>query len=227
MNKPDRFTEFVAERLQAAVKRAGVPAKSLAVVCDIESPARDVTPLLEGFDCFGVAHGRALPFAIGMKLANPELKVLVYTEDSSLGAAGGSHFAHSARRNVDIAVLCAETAGPAAARNKAWEPPKTMKGACVAERFLEAPMPLVRLADACGASYAARWTERDGQSLAESIAEAILKPGFAYVEVVESPGEGVQTGNIVDRQAPTSLDLMNRHLSKVLGGRYVWWGGKP
>lgn len=226
MSKPDRFTAFIAESILAGVKKSGVDAKSVVVVTDIESPERDATPLL-ALDCLGVAHGRAIPFAIGLKLASPALKVIVYTEDSSLGAIGGSHLAHSARRNVDLTVLCAETSAPAAARNKAWVPPKTMKGACVAERFLEAPMPLARLADACGASYVSRWTERDAESLAASIGEALLNPGFAYVEVVESPAGAVETGKIVDRQAPTCLDMMNRHLGKILGSRYVWWGEKP
>ncbi|MFA5139886.1 MAG: thiamine pyrophosphate-dependent enzyme [Elusimicrobiota bacterium] len=227
MNKTDRFTAFMAESIQAAVKRAGVPAASVAVVCDIESPQRDVTPML-AFDSFGVAHGRAIPFAIGMKLANPKLKVLVYTEDSNLGAMGGSHLANVARRNVDLTVLCAETTAPAAARRKAWVPPQTMKDVCVAEPFVEAPISLTRLADACGASYVARWTERDAECVTETLAEAFVKPGFSYVEVIESPaGRSEAVGKLVDRQAPTCLGMMNRHLSKNLGSRYVWWGEKP
>ena len=50
--------------------------------------------------------GEAIPFATGLKLANPELHVVVYSGDGDLAAIGGNHFIHAARRNVDITVVC-------------------------------------------------------------------------------------------------------------------------
>ncbi|MCX8038501.1 MAG: thiamine pyrophosphate-dependent enzyme, partial [Candidatus Sumerlaeia bacterium] len=50
-------------------------------------------------DSFHVTHGRAVPFATGLKLGNPKLKVIVYSGDGDLIAIGGNHFIHAARRN--------------------------------------------------------------------------------------------------------------------------------
>ena len=57
-------------------------------------------------DSFHTTHGRAIPFATGLKLANPELQVVVYSGDGDLFAIGGNHFIHAARRNMDIKVIC-------------------------------------------------------------------------------------------------------------------------
>jgi 2-oxoglutarate ferredoxin oxidoreductase subunit beta len=57
-------------------------------------------------DSFHTTHGRAIPFATGLKLANPELQVVVYSGDGDLFAIGGNHFIHAARRNMDLKVVC-------------------------------------------------------------------------------------------------------------------------
>src|SRR5450631_4546087 len=57
-------------------------------------------------DSFHTTHGRAIPFATGLKLANPKLKVVVYSGDGDLTAIGGNHFMHAARRNMDLMVVC-------------------------------------------------------------------------------------------------------------------------
>ncbi len=57
-------------------------------------------------DSFHTTHGRAIPFATGLKLANPALKVVVMSGDGDLIAIGGNHFIHAARRNLDITVIC-------------------------------------------------------------------------------------------------------------------------
>ncbi len=57
-------------------------------------------------DSFHTTHGRAIPFATGLKLANPDLKVVVYSGDGDLFAIGGNHFVHAARRNMDLMVVC-------------------------------------------------------------------------------------------------------------------------
>jgi pyruvate/2-oxoacid:ferredoxin oxidoreductase beta subunit len=57
-------------------------------------------------DSFHTTHGRAIPFATGLKLANPKLNVIVYSGDGDLAAIGGNHLIHAARRNVDLKVIC-------------------------------------------------------------------------------------------------------------------------
>jgi 2-oxoglutarate ferredoxin oxidoreductase subunit beta len=50
-------------------------------------------------------HGRALPFATGIKMANPDLKVIVVMGDGDCLAIGGNHFIHAARRNIDLTAI--------------------------------------------------------------------------------------------------------------------------
>jgi len=57
-------------------------------------------------DSYHTTHGRAIPFATGLKLANPELNVVVFSGDGDLFAIGGNHFIHAARRNMDLTVIC-------------------------------------------------------------------------------------------------------------------------
>ena len=57
------------------------------------------------FDTLHTTHGRALAFATGIKLAKPELNVIVIMGDGDCAAIGGNHFIHAARRNIDVTAL--------------------------------------------------------------------------------------------------------------------------
>ena len=67
---------------------------------------RAAWPATCSLDSFHTTHGRAIPFATGLKLANPDLNVVVYSGDGDLSAIGGNHLIHAARRNMDIKVIC-------------------------------------------------------------------------------------------------------------------------
>ena len=57
-------------------------------------------------DSFHTTHGRALPFATGLKIAKPNMKIIVFSGDGDLFAIGGNHLIHAARRNMDLTVIC-------------------------------------------------------------------------------------------------------------------------
>ena len=83
--------------------KAGISMDKVAVVSGIGCTGR-----VAGYvklDSFHTTHGRAIPFATGLKLANPELKVVVFSGDGDLVAIGGNHLIHAARRNVDMTVI--------------------------------------------------------------------------------------------------------------------------
>lgn len=136
-------------------------------------------------DSFHTTHGRAIPFATGVKLANPALKVIVFSGDGDLFAIGGNHFIHAIRRNIDITVICINngvygmTGGQAA--------PTTHLHAWTATSpygSFEPPFNLPHLAESCGAVYVARWTPAYTEELTASMNEAMLKRGFSFVEIV-------------------------------------------
>ena len=129
--------------------------------------------------------GRAIPFATGLKLANPELKVVVFSGDGDIFGIGGNHFIHAARRNMDITVICvnnfnyAMTGGQVAATT-----PLDANASTAPYGNFEFPFSLPYLADACGASYVARWTALHFRRVTKSIQEALNTKGFSLVEVI-------------------------------------------
>ncbi|HUU81643.1 MAG TPA: thiamine pyrophosphate-dependent enzyme, partial [Acidobacteriota bacterium] len=127
----------------------------------------------------------AIPFATGLKLAKPELKVFVFSGDGDLFSIGGNHFMHAARRNIDITVFCVNnmnygmTGGQVSANT-----PIGAKTPTSPYGNTEVPLNLPSLAAACGAVYVARWLSLDVRRLAQSFHEALIKPGFSFVEVM-------------------------------------------
>ena len=166
-----------------AIKSSGIDLDKVVMVSGIGCSGRAAG--YTNLDSFHTTHGRAIPFATGVKLANPELKVIVFSGDGDLFAIGGNHFIHAARRNIDITVVCVNnlnygmTGGQAAAT--------TPEGSLTTTTPLgnpEKPFNLPLLAYAAGAAYVARWTMLHIRDLTESIKEAMVKPGFAFIEAL-------------------------------------------
>ncbi|MFW9779753.1 MAG: thiamine pyrophosphate-dependent enzyme [Candidatus Heimdallarchaeota archaeon] len=134
---------------------------------------------------FHSTHGRAIPFATGLKLANPDLEVIVLSGDGDLFAIGGNHFIHACRRNIEISVLCINnnvygmTGGQVAPTTQIGDLTTTTPYGNV-----EPPFNLVSLAASAGASYVARWPGYDLLRLQKSIKFAMDNPGFSFIEVL-------------------------------------------
>ena len=136
-------------------------------------------------DSFHTTHGRAIPFATGLKLANPELQVVVYSGDGDLFAIGGNHFIHAARRNMDLKVICVNNltyamtggqTGPAT--------PDHVVSTTSPYGVFEPAFNLVQLAEAAGAAYVARWTTFHVKQLSRSMEEIMKKKGFCFIEII-------------------------------------------
>jgi 2-oxoglutarate ferredoxin oxidoreductase subunit beta len=136
-------------------------------------------------DSFHTTHGRAIPFATGLKLGNPELKVIVFSGDGDIAGIGGNHFIHAARRNMDIVVILvnnfnyAMTGGQVAPTS-----PLQANLSTAPYGNFEYPFNLPYLADACGATYVARWTALHLRRVTKSIQETLAKKGFSFIEVI-------------------------------------------
>ncbi len=134
---------------------------------------------------FHTTHGRAIPFATGLKLANSNLKVIVLSGDGDLFAIGGNHFIHAARRNIEISVLCVNnnvygmTGGQVAPTTHIGDITQTTPYGNT-----EPPFNLVSLAAAAGATYVARWPGYDTIRLQKSIFKSIDNEGFSFIEVL-------------------------------------------
>jgi len=136
-------------------------------------------------DSFHTTHGRPIPFATGLKLGNPDLKVVVYTGDGDLMAIGGNHFIHAARRNIDITVICVNNLTYGMTGGQVG--PTTPRSAIAATApygAYEEPFNLPAVAESAGAVYVARWTVYHVRQLATAFKEALAKRGFSFVEVI-------------------------------------------
>lgn len=136
-------------------------------------------------DSFHTTHGRAIPFATGLKLANPELNVVVYSGDGDLFAIGGNHLIHAARRNVDIKVICvnnliyAMTGGQTAPTT-----PGDVITSTSPYGTYDPAFNLPALVEASGAVFVARWTTFHVVQLAKSMKEMFSKKGFGFIEII-------------------------------------------
>ena len=166
-----------------AIDESGVDLKKLAIVSGIGCTGRVAGYL--NFDSFHTTHGRAIPFATGLKLANPELKVVVYSGDGDLIAIGGNHFIHAARRNIDITVICVNNFTYAMTGGQVGPTtPEGATGTTAPLGVVERPFNLPFLAESCGAVYVARWTSYHVRQLTRTMTEALNKCGFSFVEVI-------------------------------------------
>ena len=166
-----------------ALTESGMDLDQIAIVSGIGCTGRVAGYM--NLDSFHTTHGRAIPFATGLKLANPKLKVVVYSGDGDLTAIGGNHFLHAARRNMDLMVICVNnftygmTGGQVAPTT-----PIGAKQTTMPYGNYEQPFNLPFLADACGAVYVARWTVFHVRQLAKAMLEGLRKKGFVFIEAL-------------------------------------------
>ena len=132
---------------------------------------------------FHGVHGRAMPIATGIKVANPDLKVLAMGGDGDAFAIGGGHFIHAARRNLDICYVIMDnniyglTKGQTSpTSNVGFVTKTTPKGTP------DRPINPLMLAVAGGATLVARAFSGKPKELAELIVQGIDHKGFAVID---------------------------------------------
>ncbi len=136
-------------------------------------------------DSFHTTHGRAIPFATGLKVARPELEVSVMSGDGDLFAIGGNHFIHAARRNIDINVFCVNNFNYGMTGGQGG--PTTPRGSfstTTPRGSFDDPFNLPKLAIALGAVYVARWTSLHVRQMQQAMDRALEKRGFTFVEIL-------------------------------------------
>jgi 2-oxoglutarate ferredoxin oxidoreductase subunit beta len=218
-----------------AIKKSEINLDKLAVVSGIGCTGR-VAGYIK-LDSFHTTHGRAVPFATGLKIANPELTVVVFSGDGDIAGIGGNHLIHAARRNIDITVICVNNFNYAMTGGQVA--PTTPEGANVSTApygNYEYPFNLPYLVEASGACYVARWTALHLRRVTKSIQEAIKKRGFSFIEVItpcvtlyarrNRLGEGLDLlkyyyDNSVVEHGANTKDLDIKYQGKLVVGKFV------
>jgi 2-oxoglutarate ferredoxin oxidoreductase subunit beta len=167
----------------AGLQKSGLDRNKVSVVSGIGCSGRAAGYLR--LDSFHSTHGRAVPFATGLSLGNPELKVAVISGDGDIAAIGGNHFIHAARRNMNMTIVCINNFNYAMTGGQAGPTtPEEANASTAPFGAYEFPFNLPYLAESSGAVYVARWTALHIRRATKSIAEALLKPGFSFIEIV-------------------------------------------
>jgi len=144
-------------------------------------------PVYLDFNSLHTTHGRALPFATGVKFARPDMKLIVITGDGDALAIGGNHFIHACRRNIDItAILINNSIYGMTGGQGSPTTPSAAYSTTTPYGNAEKHFDPCRLAEAAGASYVGRGTVYHAPQLERMIAEAIDHRGFSLLEVISN-----------------------------------------
>lgn len=159
--------------------------------------SKDEIVLVSGIGCSGrmsvyvdfntlhTTHGRAITFATGIKMARPDLKVIVIMGDGDALAIGGNHFIHGARRNMDLTVLIINNSiyGMTGGQHSPATPYGKM-ATTTALYNIEPAFNISELAVTAGAVFVARGTPFHAEMLYKLIEKALHKKGFSLVEII-------------------------------------------
>jgi 2-oxoglutarate/2-oxoacid ferredoxin oxidoreductase subunit beta len=136
---------------------------------------------------FNTVHGRALPIAQGIKLANPELLVLAAGGDGDGFSIGGGHVAHAIRRNIDLTYIIMDNQIYGLTKGQlSPTSPRGLRTASSTYGSMEDPVNPLLYVLGYGCRFVAQGTPADMAQLASLIEEGIRFPGFAFINV-QSP----------------------------------------
>ena len=166
-----------------AIDRLGYKKDEIVMVSGIGCSGR--LPVYVDFNTLHTTHGRALTFATGVKLAKPELKVIVVMGDGDATAIGGNHFIHAARRNINItAIIINNNIYGMTGGQYSPTTPYGMKATTAPYRNIEHAFNIAELAVTAGAVFVGRGTVYHARLLDKLIEKALVKRGFGVVEII-------------------------------------------
>lgn len=215
--------------IASAIDASGIDRNKTVIVSGIGCSSRASGYL--DFDTMHTTHGRAIPVATGIKMAKPELNVIVITGDGDCTAIGGNHFIHGCRRNIDLTVVLFNnniygmTGGQYSPTT-----PTGAYGTTAPYGNIDQDFDVCSLAEAAGASYIARGDVYHVDRTVRLIKDGILHKGFSLIECVASCpmyfGRKNKRGGAVDMirwQKDNAVDIAaaEKLPKEALEGKYI------
>jgi 2-oxoglutarate ferredoxin oxidoreductase subunit beta len=154
---------------------------------------------------FYCLHGRTVPPAMGIKVANQRLKIIAFSGDGDAYAEGISHVVHAARRNLNMALVVHDNEVFALTTSQVT--PTTKRGfrtKSAPKGSFEAPLNPLHLMLSCGATFVARGFSGDPRHLRSILMEAVRHRGFSFIDVIQ---ECVTFNPIKEKYLPKIYDL--------------------
>jgi 2-oxoglutarate ferredoxin oxidoreductase subunit beta len=198
----------VSQALLRAIDRTGLDADLFAFVTGIG--CNGFIPRYLNFNELHVTHGRAPAYATGLKLAKPELEVILIQGDGDCAAIGGNHFIHAARRNINLTAIVSNNF--IYGRTGGQYGPTTFQGDFATTApygLIEPSFDLCKMAEAAGATYVARGTAYHANQLVTLIEKGIKHRGFSFIEIIS--------------QCPTNYGRRNRAKMGTSGPEMMRW----
>ena len=201
-----------------AMEKAEMDFDNIAMVSGIGCSSR--IPGYMNCDSLHTTHGRALSFATGLKTANKDLDVVVFTGDGDCASIGGNHLIHAARRNINLTVICINnniygmTGGQISPTS-----PKGSFGTTAPYGNQDNPFNLAELVAAAGAAYSARWTTVQIENLVTAIKDGLKNRGFSFIEVVTQCPTYYGRKNKLRTPTAMAVTLKSNTVFKTAAGR--------
>ena len=176
--------ESVKQTIANSIDTKEFKQEDFAITTDIGCHAKIFDYInLSGIYCL---HGRAIPTAIGIKLGNPNLKVITFAGDGAVYSEGISHFIHAFKYNADMTLVLHDnqsfsltTGQPTPTTQQGYKSKASPLGT------FDKPMNPIKLALAANATFIARTNARDIKHMIEVFTKAIAHKGFSFVEVIQ------------------------------------------
>jgi 2-oxoglutarate ferredoxin oxidoreductase subunit beta len=164
-----------------AIENKGFDKDKVVIVSGIGCSSRAAGYM--DFNTLHTTHGRALAFATGIKLAKPELHVVVITGDGDAAAIGGNHFIHAARRNIGITTIVFNNSiyGMTGGQYSPLTPTNDV-ATTAPYGNIDRSFDLIKLADAAGATFLARVTAYHVPQAVKLIEKGLENDGFSMIE---------------------------------------------
>jgi len=174
----------VKQTITNLIESGEVKQTDFAITTDIGCHAKIFDYLnLSGIYCL---HGRAIPTAIGMKLGNPNLKVLTFAGDGAAYSEGIAHFIHAFKHNANMTLILHDNQSFSLTTG---QPTPTSQQGYISKSeplgVFDKPMNPIKLALASNATFVARTSARDIAHMTETFTKAINHNGFSFVEVIQ------------------------------------------
>lgn len=173
----------VMNALLHAIENSGLEQDKIVVVSGIGCSSRANGYM--NFCGMHTNHGRALAYASGVKMFNPELKVIVVTGDGDCMSIGGNHFIHACRRNIDITTVVFNNSNYGMTGGQ-YSPttPSEAKTKTSIYGNMEPTFDICSIAAASGATYVARSTAYHVKMLTTQLEKALKHKGLSVVEAM-------------------------------------------
>ncbi len=215
--------ERIVHALDKALSKMGLNGNQVVIVSDI-----GCSGLFDTFfntHAFHGLHGRALTYAIGLKMARPELNVIVTMGDGGLGI-GGAHVLSTCRRNIDLTLLVLNNFnyGMTGGQCSSTTPQDAVVGSGFLNQ-LEKPVDICQVAASAGAAYVTR-TSAYATDLVDEMTSAVEYKGFSIVDMWGlCPGRYTKHNRITPKSIAADLAGLPRFQGPVAANQRPEYGG--